>query len=100
MESRFLLDKESICYGCPHYNSHDPMYWIDKEDCMDENGGDFWGKDVCEYHTHRDRTHGRKAPVEKKMPKCTLFGIWLEKSYQKCEKCQNACEQVKEAEER
>ena len=20
--------------------------------------GDFWGKDVCKYHTHRDRTHG------------------------------------------
>ena len=22
--------------------------------------GDFWGNGVCKYHTHRDRTHGRK----------------------------------------
>ncbi len=29
--------------------------------------GDFWGKDVCKYHTHRDRTHGKKAPVERRV---------------------------------
>ena len=39
--------------------------------------GDFWGKDVCKYHTHRDRTHGKKAPVERRVPKCTLFDEWL-----------------------
>lgn len=39
------------------------------------------------YHTHRDRTHGRKAPVERRVPKCTLFDEWLPGEYQKCEKC-------------
>lgn len=54
-------------------------------------GGDFWGKDVCLYHTHRDRTHGKKAPTERNIPKCVLFGKWLEKPYQKCEECKQAC---------
>ena len=49
--------------------------------------GDFWGNEVCRYHTHRDRTHGRKAPVERKLPKCTLFDEWLPGEYQKCEQC-------------
>ena len=62
-------------------------------------GGDFWGKDVCQYHTHRDRTHGRKAPMERKVPKCTLFGTWLDKSYQKCKECIKACEQAERMEE-
>ena len=52
--------------------------------------GDFWGKDVCKYHTHRDRTHGKKAPVERRVPKCTLFDEWLPGEYQKCEKCLEA----------
>ncbi len=39
--------------------------------------GDFWGNPVCRYHTHRNRTHGRKAPMEKNVPKCTLFDEWL-----------------------
>lgn len=42
-EPRFLLDKDSICYGCPHYKhwtqADDPNYWLDKEDDMDKNGG-------------------------------------------------------------
>ena len=49
--------------------------------------GDFWGNDVCRYHTHRDRTHGRKAPIERHIPKCTLFDEWLSGEYQKCERC-------------
>lgn len=57
-------------------------------------GGDFWGKEVCRYHTYRDRTHGRKAPVERHLPKCTLFDCWLDKPHQKCEACQKACEEV------
>lgn len=52
--------------------------------------GDFWGNDVCRYHTHRDRTHGRKAPVERHLPKCTLFDEWLPGEYLKCEKCMAA----------
>lgn len=56
--------------------------------------GDFWGKDVCRYHTHRNRTHGRKAPMERDVPKCTLFDIWLDKPYKKCEACRKACEEA------
>ena len=52
--------------------------------------GDYWGNDVCRYHTHRDRTHGRKAPVERHLPKCTLFDEWLPGEYLKCEKCMAA----------
>lgn len=58
--------------------------------------GDYWGNDVCRYHTHRDRTHGRKAPVERRMPKCTLFDEWLPGEYQKCEKCLEATRSGKE----
>lgn len=32
-----------------------------RESC--EFGGDFWGKEVCKYHTFRTQTHGRKAPA-------------------------------------
>ncbi len=42
-EPRFLLDKESICYGCSFYKhyteSNDPNYWIDRMEDVDENGG-------------------------------------------------------------
>lgn len=58
--------------------------------------GDFWGNGVCKYHTHRDRTHGRKAPVERKVPKCTLFDEWLPGEYRKCEKCLEATKSGKE----
>ena len=58
--------------------------------------GDYWGNDVCRYHTHRDRTHGRKAPVERRVPKCTLFNEWLPGEYQKCEKCLEATRNGKE----
>ena len=52
--------------------------------------GDFWGNPVCRYHTHRNRTHGRKAPTEKNVPKCTLFDEWLPEEYQKCDSCLEA----------
>mgnify|MGYP000105013370 CR=1 FL=1 len=39
-----------------------------RESC--EFGGDFWGKEVCKYHTFRTQTHGRKAPPEYRKPKC------------------------------
>lgn len=60
-------------------------------------GGDFWGKDVCQYHTHRDRTHGRKAPKEKALPKCTLFDKWLPGECIKCEECRRACQEAEGA---
>lgn len=68
-EPRFLLDKDSICYGCPHYkhwtDSRDPMYWADKEDDMDEHGG------VCD------------------SPK-PCFGGSLN-TFKTCANCQNQC---------
>ncbi|WP_143469294.1 hypothetical protein [Lachnoclostridium sp. An14] len=57
-------------------------------------GGDFWGKDVCRYHVHRNRTHGRKAPMERAVPKCTLFDTWLDRPYKKCEACRKACREA------
>ena len=58
--------------------------------------GDYFGNDVCRYHTHRDRTHGRNAAVERRLPKCTLFDEWLPGEYQKCEKCLEAIRSGKE----
>ena len=66
----------------------------DKERC--DYGGDFWGKDVCHYHTRRNRFHGRKAPAERNVPKCTLFNKWLDKPYQKCEECKQACKKARD----
>ena len=55
-----------------------------------EYAGDFWGSSICKYHTYRDRTHGKKAPKERRVPKCTLFDEWLPGEYQKCEQCISA----------
>lgn len=52
--------------------------------------GDFEGNSVCPYHKFRDRMHGRKAPVERRKPKCDLFGCWLDRNYVKCEACVEA----------
>lgn len=54
-------------------------------------GGDFFGKDVCRYHVFRNRTHGKKAPGERNLPKCTLFDAWLDGPYRKCQACRTAC---------
>ncbi|MBR3923409.1 MAG: hypothetical protein IKJ45_09850, partial [Kiritimatiellae bacterium] len=58
--------------------------------CM-YNDGDFWGHSVCAHHVYRDRTHGRQAPVERRLPKCALFGVWLDGEYKKCDACLEAC---------
>lgn len=58
--------------------------------------GDYWGRPVCRYYTHRDRTHGRKAPVERQIPKCTLFDEWLSGEYQKCQACMKAMKEAQE----
>ena len=49
---------------------------------------------LCQYLVHRDRTHGRKAPVERKLPKCSLFDEWLKQPGlypMKCDACLIAC---------
>lgn len=56
--------------------------------------GDFWGKSVCAYHVFRDITHGRKAPVERHKPKCSLFNQWLSSSYTKCDMCLQKCKEA------
>lgn len=58
--------------------------------------GDFWGNPVCKYHTHRDRTHGKKAPMERHVPKCALFDVWLPGDYQKCDECLAAIKEKQE----
>lgn len=56
--------------------------------------GDFYGNSVCNYHAFRDRTHGRKAPVERKVPKCRLFNVWLDAPYHKCDACLRKCQEA------
>lgn len=50
-EPRFLLEKESVCYGCPHYvhwvDSDDPNYWVGNQDNIDENGGVCDSREPC-----------------------------------------------------
>jgi len=58
--------------------------------------GDFWGTYYCKYHVFRDRTHGKKKPTERHMPKCTLFDEWLPGEYKKCKQCIKAVEETKE----
>ncbi len=61
--------------------------------CRATDEGNGWYTE-CEYLTYRDRTHGSKRPVERKLPKCTLFDKWLEQSgveRLKCAECLNAC---------
>ena len=61
--------------------------------CM-YNDGDFWGHSVCAHHVYRDRTHGRQAPVERRLPKYALFGVWLDGEYEKCDACLEACKEA------
>ena len=56
--------------------------------------GDFWGETRCHYLAYRTRTHGRRAPAERNLPKCTLFDKWL--GYDgvrpaKCSECWEKC---------
>lgn len=87
-----------VCGKRIWYGGNKVKIIVEHEVSPDKNfctyGGDFWGKDVCQYYTCRDRTHGRKAPKETRVPKCILFDTWLKKSYQKCEECLKACERA------
>lgn len=58
--------------------------------------GDFWGKPLCSYLVYRDRYHGRKQPMERRVPKCTLFNRWLERDCMKCPECLEAVKKAKE----
>lgn len=63
------------------------------DECVGD--GDFWGRPIFRYHTHRTRTHGRKAPAEKNVAKCVLFDAWLSGEYQRCAECREAIERQK-----
>lgn len=64
--------------------------------CLSSDDGPDY--EVCKYHKLRDRTHGRKAPTEYQIPKCTLFDEWLPGCYHRCNKCIEACNKAKEKE--
>lgn len=57
-----------------------------------EKGG--W-RVVCSYIRYRNR-HGKKGiPIQRDLPKCTLFNEWLEKDMHKelkCKQCKQSCE--------
>lgn len=72
---------------------HEVPFDKDEETRCLYGDGDFWGSTACHYHVFRDRTHGRKAPVERRKPKCTLFDEWLDEPYKKCEKCLEKCKE-------
>ena len=61
-----------------------------------EYAGDFWGNQICKYHVRRNRTHGRKAPPEYRVPKCTLFDKWLDGDCVKCSECLEAVRKARE----
>lgn len=73
---------------------HEVPYDKGMETSCKYNDGDFWGTSVCSNHVYRDRTHGYRAPVERRLPKCKLFGVWLDSEYKKCEACLAACKVV------
>ena len=61
--------------------------------CYAEGDTDGWYTN-CHYMVYRDRTHGRKAPVERNLPKCVLFDEWLKQPSLyaiKCDACLKAC---------
>ena len=68
-----------------HRVSDDPNY-------CEFNGPDdgFMERSVCRYLQYRDR-HGKGGKIERKLPKCTLFGQWLGKEgaagHARCEAC-------------
>lgn len=47
MEPRFLLDPDSICYGCPNYKHIDDVDDSFSFDDIDENGGVCDCTEVC-----------------------------------------------------
>jgi hypothetical protein len=75
---------------------HSVPYDKGYEDQCVYNDGDFWGRSVCVYHKFRNITHCRKAPIERNVPKCTLFGDRLD-GYNKCKECLIRCRAEKEA---
>lgn len=64
----------------------------DEKYCM-EFGKGGW-RTLCRYLKSRDRHGKRGTPIQRNLPRCTLFNEWLEKDMHveiKCEQCKQAC---------
>ena len=75
-----------------HSVSTDPQY------CAFDGPDDgFMEKSVCGYQKLRDR-HGPKGKIERKLPRCALFNVWLEvepgKGCVRCAQCKIACGEI------
>jgi len=72
-----------------HKVSTDPKY------CTHDSPDDgFMERSVCSYQVLRDR-HGPHRKIERKLPRCALFNVWLEvepgKGCVRCNQCKVAC---------
>lgn len=68
--------------------STDPKYC--EYDAPEDTNG--WHS-VCSYLKIRDR-HGPKGKIDRRLPRCSLFGEWLEANgymHYRCDKCKIAC---------
>ena len=104
-EPRYMLDKDSICYGCEFYKnwtvSDDPNYWLSHDDDVDENGGVCDAVEPCfagslnKYHSAQhgewvDNNTGNHDPRDRWV-KCSLCGYSttdrFSKEYKYCPNC-------------
>lgn len=74
-----------------HHIASDPIY------CRDGDSGGWYN--CCPYGKLRDRHGKRGTPIQRTLPRCALFGDWLEQEPvfgpKKCDECLAA---VREAE--
>ena len=74
-----------------HRVSTDPVF------CTFDSPDDGFGeRSVCAYQAYRDR-HGKDGRIERHLPRCTLFGEWLNKpglDCLRCAACKKACGEV------
>ena len=66
----------------------------DERFCEHHHASDGFGeRSVCSYCAMRER-HGKRGTPIRRLPRCTLFGEWLEKegfNTLRCEACKIAC---------
>lgn len=69
-----------------HEVANNPKY------CWDGDSGGW--NTQCKYVKYRDRHGKRGTPIQRKIPKCTLFDAWLDSvianGYKKCDACLKA----------
>lgn len=62
-----------------HEIPDDPVYC-----CDGDSGG--WST-MCGYYQRRNKTGKRGTPIQRGLPRCSLFGEWLEPGPRKCPQC-------------